>query len=222
MTHPKSATQSRLARLDNWSLRAITGGALIFAVIGLVATVFQSVQLLSDKNVEVGGLDLVNAQTPAFIEGASAIVAAHYDTATLTIAGLPGAVRWLLVSHSAVESLLGIGLSVIVFILGMRLLSQRPFTRTATGALMAASILVIVVGMVAPFLGGIADAEAVAFLGDAVTGGQDAAAGGPAEGLSLFVMYLDPAPIGWGFALAVIASTFQLGQRMQRDTEGLI
>ena len=221
MTQAESATQSRLARLDNWGLHAITGGALVFAVVGLVATVLQSVQLIGDKSVEVGGLDLVNAQTPAFASGSAAIVSAHYDTATLTVTGLPNGVRWLLVSHTAVESVLGIGLCVIVFILGMRLLSKRPFTRTATGALMAASILVVVVGVFAPFLGAISDAEVVKFLGDGVTGGQDAGAG-TAEGLSFFVMYFDPAPIGWGFALAIIASAFQLGQRMQRDTDGLI
>jgi hypothetical protein len=41
-------------------------------------------------------------------------------------------------------------------------------------------------------------------------------------GLPGFEMTVDLAPLGWGFALAVVAGAFEIGQRLQRDTEGLV
>ena len=33
---------------------------------------------------------------------------------------------------------------------------------------------------------------------------------------------VDLAPLAWGFALAVVAAAFEIGQRLQRETEGLV
>ena len=35
-------------------------------------------------------------------------------------------------------------------------------------------------------------------------------------------MNLDLAPIGWAFGLALVAAAFQIGTRMQKDTEALV
>lgn len=220
MIDSQPATPSRLERLDNWGLRAITGGALLFALMGIVTLVLRAVDLLTSSSVNVNGLQLATGQTPELAAASPAIVEAHYDSVTLVIDGLPAGVRWLMVSETAVQSLLSIGLCVIVFILGMALLDRRPFARSATIAIFSAAILVMVTGMLAPFLGSIADAETVRFLGDAVIG--HSASDPAAETLRAFSMILDPAPLGWGFALAIVASAFQLGQRMQRDTQGLV
>ena len=41
-------------------------------------------------------------------------------------------------------------------------------------------------------------------------------------GVPTFEMSIDLAPLGWGLALAVVAGAFEIGQRLQRDTEGLV
>lgn len=220
MTDIRPSTHPRLDRVDDWGLRAITGGALLVGVTGLVTLVLRAIHLLTAESLSVDGLQLANAASPPFANDASAIVGAHYDSVTLVIEGLPAGLRWLMVSHTVVAALLGIGLCLIVFILGMRLLERRPFVRSATWSIFSASVLVMVTGMLAPLLRAISDAEVVQFLGDAVTLSSDTGLG--AEGLVLFGLTIDPAPFGWGLALGVVAAAFQLGERLQRDTEGLV
>jgi hypothetical protein len=38
----------------------------------------------------------------------------------------------------------------------------------------------------------------------------------------IFLVELDLAPVGWGFALALVAASFAIGARLQRETEGLV
>ncbi len=42
------------------------------------------------------------------------------------------------------------------------------------------------------------------------------------EGVSLWILNLDLAPVGWALGLALVAAAFELGQRLQKDTEGLV
>ena len=220
MTDLQRPAHPHLDRLDGWGLRAITGGALLVGLIGLVTLVLRAVHLLTAEALSVDGLQLANARSPEFADGVPAIAGAHYDSVTLVIEGLPAGLRWLMVSHAAVAALLGIGLCLIVFTLGMRLLERSPFARSATWSIFSAAVLVMVTGMLAPLLRAISDAEVVQFLGDAVTLSSDA--GLSTEGLVFFGLTIDPAPFGWGLALGVVAAAFQLGERLQRDTDGLI
>jgi len=210
------STKRRLDRLDDWGLRAITGGSLLVGLAALIAFVMRAVHVLTAATLNIDGLQLVNPRSPEFASEVPAIADARYDSVTLVIEGLPAAVRWLLVSQATVAALLGIGLCLIVFILGMRLLGGRPFARSATWSIFAAAVLVMVTGVFAPFLEALTQAQVVQFLGDAVT------AKGGAEGLMLFGVTIDAAPFGWGLALGVVATAFQLGERLQRDTDGLV
>ncbi|RXZ68267.1 hypothetical protein [Agromyces albus] len=219
MTGIRPTTHPRRDRLDGWGLRAITGGALLIGIAGLVGLVLRAVHLLTAESLSVDGLQLANAASPLFADETPAIVDAHYDSVTLVIDGLPAGLRWLMVSQTTVAALLGIGLCLIVFILGMHLLERRPFARSATWSIFAAAVLVMATGTLAPFLHAISDAEVVQFLGDTVTAGPNT---GGAEVLVFFGLTIDPAPFGWGLALSVVAAAFQLGERLQRDTDGLV
>lgn len=42
------------------------------------------------------------------------------------------------------------------------------------------------------------------------------------EGLMGWMLNLDLAPVGWALGLALVAAAFELGHRLQRDTEGLV
>jgi hypothetical protein len=63
-------------------------------------------------------------------------------------------------------------------------------------------------GVLGPLVYSFARAEAVQYL--------------DAPELMPWGLVIDLGPFGWGLALAVIVAAFQLGERLQRDTEGLV
>jgi len=213
-------TRRRIEALDRQGLRAITIGALLVGIVNLIVLTFQTTHVLTANVLGVTGLPISNAQSPEFVDGVAAVSDARYDSVTLTLEGLPIELRWLMVSDTAVSAMLGIGLSVIVFVLGTQLLKQRPFARAATRSTLAAAVLVMATGMFSPFLHAISNAEVVKFLGDGVVANHDN--GFNEEGLILFGILVDLSPLAWGLALAVVAAAFEFGERLQRDSDGLI
>lgn len=203
-------TARRLGIADRWSLRAVTGGAMIFAVLGLVSLVMRTVHLLSSRVIEVGGVMLRPGTPVPALADSPAVATAEYESALLSVVDAPGSARAWLAAESATSGLLAVGLCTIVAIVGMQLLAARPFARVATISIMTASILVMVTGTAGQFFGAAARTEVVQFLGSA-----------GAE-FYIFTFNFDLAPFAYGFALAVIAGAFQLGERMQRDADGLI
>ncbi|CAO1653688.1 DUF2975 domain-containing protein [Salinibacterium sp. NYA9b] len=210
-------TINRLEILDRRGLRTITIGALVVGVVSLVFFAVRTFFILTAHTLTVAGLPIENSSSPDFADGVSPISSATYDSVTLAIDAPPTVVRWIMVSETALSALLAIGLSVIVYFLGKRLLKQRPFARSATWAALAAAILVMAVGTFTPLIQAILNAEVVKFLGDGVL-----ATNGTGEGLVIFEIILDLAPLAWGLALGVVAGVFEFGQRLQRDTDGLV
>ena len=209
-----------LTTANDRALRVITWGAIVFGSVGLVVLIGRTIYLLNDPTVEVFGFQLANGAAPAFATDLPSVVGARYETAALIVENLPVGARWLLVGEAAFDSFLGIGMCVIVFLLGMRLLEERPFVRSVTWAIFAAAALVMVTGVFGPFLGALAHAEIASFLGDDAIARGVGASG--TEGLYPLVMNIDLSPFGWGLGLGLIAGAFEIGQRMQRDTEGLV
>jgi hypothetical protein len=189
-------------------------------IVNLAVFAARSFYVLTAHTLNVAGLEIANSGSPEFVDGVASISSATYDSVTLAIDAPPAAVRWLMISETALSTTLGIGLSVIVFILGTQLLKQRPFGRSATRSTLAAAILVMAVGTFTPLLHAIVNAEVVKFLGDGVLATNDI--GFTSEGLMVFGVFLDFAPLVWGLALGLIAAAFEFGQRLQRDTDGLV
>lgn len=212
-------TKKRIAAIENWLLRAITGGAMIFAGFAAWALGSQIVHLVTSRELTVPGFSVGNT-TPDFASKAPEILDAYYESAAVTVDGLTGTARAWLVAESAASGLLAIGLCVIVAVLGMRIVYGGPFARSVTWSVGGAAILVMVTGLTQSWFAAVARAEVVDFLGTQVTAGD--AGAGPYEGLAAFALNLDLAPIGWGLALALVATAFEIGERMQRDTEGLV
>lgn len=203
-------------------LRIIAGGALLVAALALVGAVFGTVSLATDERVAVPGMLIGNAETPEFTEKSGAIVEARYESVGIEVTGLSGEARaWLVTEHLS-AALLTVGLGLVVAWVATRLAAGRPFVRSATIALGVAAILVTASGLLEQAAAAIARAEVVDFLGS-----RDITAGGTPdnpsyEGFVGFGLNLDLAPLAWGMALIVVAGAFELGQRLQRDTEGLV
>jgi len=187
-------------------LGVIAGAAAAVGIVELVLLVPRIVGLVTDAEVTLLGVPLQRPVEAAF--SSPAVVAATSGTVDLTVVGLPGGARAALVGAAVMGSLLSIGIAAVLVWLCLRVFIGRPFVRSAAWGIGAVAILVMVVGMVVPLLTGVANAEAAA----ALDLGE----------LPPLLVGVDLAPIAWGFALAVVAAAFELGQRLQRDTDGLV
>lgn len=216
--HPRAV----ISRGDRAGLWLTAGGAGAIAVFWVVALVITSIETLSEEPLAVPGMEIVNASTPAFTEPLAAITSARYESAAVTVADAPSSTRWLIVAASLVAGLAIVGVCLALVWLCVRMLRLRPFGRSMTVALVTAAILIMVGGLGSQFLAAGARAELVQFLGPEAVGRVSAEQSGGAEHFMAYALSLDLAPLGIGLALAVVALAFQLGARMQRDTEGLV
>ncbi|PYF99317.1 hypothetical protein SAMN05216184_10726 [Georgenia satyanarayanai] len=211
-----------MSRGDRVALGATAAVAALVAVGAAVGGVMSVVQALRDDPLTLHGFPLVNARTPEFTEPFGQVSEAWYESAALTVTGLPTAARWPFAAQSAVTALAVVGVSLALLWLALRVLRNRPFGRSMTAALVASAVLIIVGGTVSQLLGAAGNAAVVDHLGTDITGGADTARPEGYEGLMTFALDLSLAPVGVGLALAVVALAFQIGARLQRDTEGLV
>ncbi|WP_152188221.1 hypothetical protein [Georgenia satyanarayanai] len=210
---------SRGDRAALWGTAVVAGLVAVGAAVGGVMSV---VQAMRDDPLTLHGFPLVNARTPEFTEPFGQVSEAWYESAALTVTGLPAAARWPFAAQSAVTALAVVGVSLALVWLAVRVLRNRPFGHSMTAALVASAVLIIVGGTASQLLGALGNAAVVDHLGPDVTGGADLSRPEGYEGLAMFSLELSLAPVGVGVALAVVALAFQIGARMQRDTEGLV
>jgi hypothetical protein len=166
--------------------------------------------LASDKSVTVGGIPLPDFPAEQVASSSSLIENAQFDSLTLTAAGIPGSARALLITSAILGALVTVGICAVVAWLCLRVFIGRPFVRSATWGIGVVAILVVAGGLGGALFSGIAHAEVV----DALDLGG--------AGLPVFSVTVELAPLGWAMALAVVAGAFEIGQRMQRDTTGLV
>lgn len=191
-------------------LGAISGAAAAVGVVELAFLVIRVIDLVTDRSNEVAGLTLVDTGAGAFTGASPAVVDATYDSVSLTIEGLPMHVRALLVGDAILGALVPIGICAVLAWLCVRVFLGRPFVASATWGVGIVALLIIVGELGSVLVFSIAEAEVAAFLGLA------------GDLLPTFLAVVDLAPLGWAAALTVVAAAFEIGQRMQRETEGLV
>jgi len=197
------ALQTRTNRALGLAEKTILGFiAGVASALGIVEIVFliQRVVGLASGPVTLTGVPTSEPRDAGFAD-------ATFDAVTLTVDLSTGG-RAALIAAAVLASLLTVGICAAVVWLCVRVFVGKPFVRSATWAIAAVSILVIIAALGGPALSGVAHAEAAHALGT--------------DDLPMFLVTVDPAPIGWAFALAVVAAAFEIGQRMQRDTESLV
>jgi hypothetical protein len=201
------ATGTRVGKvIEKVVLGFIAGAAAAVGVLEAVFLIGRVAGLAGGDTTTLAGVRLAEPIS-ADVGGTSAVVSAEYDTVTLVIAGLSDGARGALIAASVLSALLTIGICAVLAWLCLRVFVGKPFVRSATAGIGIVAILVLLAGLVAPLLRGIASTEAVIQVG-----ADDA----------LLIAELDLAPLGWAFALIVVAAAFEIGQRMQRDTESLV
>ena len=203
--------QSRaIGLIEKTILGLVAGAAAAIGVVEAVLLIGRVNGLATDAPVTVAGIPLQNATAPD-LATLPHVAAAQYESIALTVEGLPASVRGALITAALLAALVSIGICAVLAWLCLRVFVGRPFVASATWGIGIVAILVIVCGLGSALASSIANAETVAFLGLGVE-----------QGLLDFQVTLDLAPLGWGLALAVVAGAFEIGQRMQRDTDGLI
>src|SRR5690554_2302082 len=130
-----------------------------------------------------------------------------FRMADITVAGIPDGVRALLASSSALDTVAHLAVVFGVIMLCVSLLRGRPFLPVMVRTLVITSFALVISGMLSTGLLAFANME-VAHLLDLP--------GFPMAG------NLDFTAAFIGLALALVAAVFTIGQRMQRDTEGLV
>jgi hypothetical protein len=197
-------------RVGLWVLLVLAAAyGLVVLISGIVASlgyipVFSggatSLTLLSGGRLPTAGLD-----------GSATLLAGTYTEAELRVGGLSGAAAALLLTAQVVGAVTELTVIASVAFLTVRLLRGSPFLRSVTITAVFAAAAVIIGGMGAQAIRGLGQMQVVSELSDRI--GSSVLDTG-------FV--LDPTPFAVGFALAVVATAFQMAERLQRDTDGLV
>jgi hypothetical protein len=206
--------RARLSRLETITIALVGAGGIVTVPLAMVGLVTSAVSVATSPSVLVRDLP-TGGVFPEVLRDAPSVLEATYSTAAVEVAGLPGSIRALLWTESALPTLAALTIGTAVAWLAIALLRGRPFARALPVVLGIVAIVVVAAGLGAQVVGPIARAEVVLFLGppEVITG---------EGGFAAFSSVLDFAPLGWGLGIALVSAAFTIGSRLQKDAEGLV
>ena len=204
----------RTARLEDRLGRVLTWLVLIGAVLtGLLATGIGAVtvvgQLVTDRFVVRLFAD---APLPAAgSTGTAQIGGGSFDSAEVTVTGLSALPRFLLTleGSTALATTLLVSATVVYFCWSV--LNRRPFNRPVFWLVALVGYALILGTVLGQGFGG---------LGRMIAAGE--LNGDVPDGFWPLAVLVDLAPAGTGLVLLVAAAAISLGQRLQRETDGLV
>ncbi len=215
-TQPTATTQrSRTERLERYLLQVIATGAVMFSIIGAWAAITRAIYILTSPTVRVDGMTSAADRADLVAEFGSVSDAASV-TANVTVSGLPTGARWWLVAADALPVLTGFGVAAVIIVFIVSVLKGRPFGTMTLWGLVAYAALALIGDWGHGVLTAIAHSEVASYLGGS------AASGVSTDDVFFLSLDISMTPLVWAIALAVIAAAFEIGRRMQRDTEGLV
>jgi len=179
--------------------------SLITGVIGLVHTLSTgliNLTLVAETKAAIfGGTD------PRF---ATHIVAGHFSSADVTVAGLPAGIVATVVVSDVSKTLTEVALCVLVAVLAWRMLRRRPFRRSLSLTVSLAGLILVVGGVLGQGTAAIAGGATAAQLN------------GGGNGYWPLAGRFDPTLPVVGLVLVLVGLVFEYGTRLQNDTEGLV
>jgi hypothetical protein len=214
VTTSASVKAARAARLERQLGRGFTWllliGAVIFgALAASIGTVSLIGQLIRDRfNITL----LVDAPLPdAASAGSAQVTAGGFSTADVTVSGLSTLPRFLITLEGATALATGLLVSATIAYFCWSLLRRRPFSRPVFWLVALVGYALVLGTILGQGFGGLGRMIAAGELNQT-----------PADGFWPLAASIDPAPLVAGLVLLVAAGAIHLGQRLQRDTEGLI
>lgn len=189
------------SRGDRVALWLILAGAAAFSALTVVFGLLHGIGLFVSGQAAV--TLLTASELPADVS--ALVVAGEFSHATV-VAELSAGARALLGTGALLATLTSLAVSLPIAYLCWSLLHRAPFRRSLFIAVLAAGAALSIGST----------------LHQAVTGFGQMMAGAELGAPFLVGFEFDPVPILGGFAVLALALAFQIGQRMQRDTEGLV
>lgn len=194
---------------------------LLIAIAGLVgaAAIWWTISSLRQKLVDGVGyytfqLDSGPRDVP-FPEFGSAhvLTARQSPDVSIQVTGLSDGVIALIVLQHVLGLLLVGAIAGAFILLCLKLLQSKPFVRSMTITLMLLAIVLLVLGTCSEVL----ETFTRSLVREEITGGRSDTPIGGTWNWSISGIWLVA-----GLGLGAVAGAFQMGERMQRDTEGLV
>ena len=214
MTRTPAARADRDARLERRLGRVLTWmvlvGAVVFGALSVGIGTFSLIdQLIRDRfSVTL----LVDAPLPAAASAGTAhLVDGAFNTAQVTVSGLSSLPRFLLTLEGATALATGLLVSVTIGYFCWSVLRRRPFSRPVFWLVALVGYALILGTVLGQGFGGLGRMIAAGELNGVVP-----------DGFWPLAVLVDLAPAGTGLVLLVAAAAISLGQRLQRETDGLV
>ncbi len=209
----------KLTRLESYMVSFVGAAAMLVGLLAVIGLVVVSVQGLTLDSIRVGDMPYFGSpiERLAHVEN---LADSGYQSAWLEVTTLPAGARWLLLLEQALPPVATIAISVAVAWLAITVIRERPFTRAIPQAVGVAAIAIMVAGIGSQAAGAFGRAAVIDHIG--VREVTSVSGDGTSEGLAYFALGLDLSPIGWAFGLLLVATAFQIGSRLQRDTDFLV
>ena len=214
MAPTPAAKAARYARLERRLGRGLTWLVLVGSVVfGALSVVIGAVtligQLISDQFTVTL---LVDADLPAEASaGTAELVDGAFSTAYVTVSGLSTLPRFLLTLEGATALATGLLVSVTIGYFCWTVLRRRPFSRPVFWLVALVGYALILGTVLGQGFGGLGRMMAA-----------DELNADPGDGFWPLAAPIDPGPAVVGLVLLVAAGAVRLGQRLQRDTAGLV
>ncbi len=197
----------RIARAIVW---AFFGAAILVGAFGLVFGAIQTITGLADGHI---ALTLIadHALPRDADAGPAVLVSGRYNTAGVVVANLPGGVVALATLASITSILTVAAVAVCIAVPAWRLLRGQLFRRTMTLIVTFAGGVLLVGGFISQGSGRLAAWMAAGELN------------GPGrDGIWPIAGIIDFTSIAFGVVLMLVGLAFEYGERLQRDTDGLV
>lgn len=203
-----------LAPTDRFGTATIAGGALLIGIMSIGGALASMIRILSPGPIVIRGMELAIPQDVANVAALPNVESATSPTVDVTLTDAPPRVAAWLLTAELLPILLVLAICGCAIWLSIGLMHGRPFTRRFPIALVCVAGAVMICGIGSQLATEIARAEVALVLNTASPQTE--------PGFALFSIALDLAPFGWGFLLGLLAGAFQVGTRLQRETELLV
>lgn len=212
MTTNELRAPGRVATLSRGIVWAIFGVAVLVLGGTLALSIWGIVDSLGSGTI---ALTLSTAQSlPAEADqGPAALLSGQFDSASVVVGGLDAGTFAIALVSKVALALTQLAIAASVALLSWSLVKARPFRRSLSVTVTLSGAIVLIGGILAAGLGVLASWMVADQLNDPDAG---------LDGFWPILAGVDPTFIAIGVALLLAGLAFEYGDKLQRDTEGLV
>ncbi|MFD1861115.1 DUF2975 domain-containing protein [Aeromicrobium camelliae] len=194
-----------VSRSDLWTVLVI-GGVIVVST--LVSLVSRLIEIVPNRDVPVS-VDLMGEQLELPVGPGGDAVTGEVSTATIHVSDLPVATYVSALGAAVVPAITTVAVIVCVMVLCRNLMAGRFFSRTNTRLVTSVALLIAFGWLISFIFSTMASNGALALVADRAL-------------LDSVQFRVDWVAVLAAMGVGALASAFHAGERMQRDTEGLV